>query len=481
MRYFFFLLVLLALPIASSLTVQQGVEFTYDNVTIEFTNQVIDLDNITLGDDWFGIDADNWSFRPGAYDLNISVDDYTDKRTNTLYMVGESQAVAFNILAEGDTAAIIIGGEDYLATFTSPATNTLWSYYNEYNLTLVFRDELTKNLITSVNVSISIIGDIIGANYTTDSGNQTINNLVEDDYIIQYGAPGYVTRNYYFNYLTSTNATITLYLINNSLTENVTINVYDHIGFRVVDAEVEILKYFENTHSYELVEMCKTNFQGGCVVSMILNTEYYKFFISNEGTQVYTSVPTIVYANTLNFYINEYIDYINDVFDQFGLIGTISFIPSTDTAIFNYNDEDNSATQGCVVAYDWSTGSRVVSNSTCISTSSGTVTTKVANVSGTTYEFIGVIVKNGINYLVDSTFYTYDEDEFNQQSGLWLLFLVMGVVALTFFINPLVGVVLTSVVPLIFTITRLYNMGYEVAVGVFVTGIVIAVIMGRNQ
>lgn len=484
--YLFFLYALMAtLTIQAAIAVttfESGTVFEQSNGVRWNATNTLTVDNLTMGSNFFMLENDNLSLRPSSGSLNISIISWTGLNSHNWLARGESQNIDFDVAIGSLPGVLVYDGVRYDGSFTATDSYETLRYARDYNLTLTFYDEQTRELLNETNVTVDFISDELSTNQTTSTGVMTVDALTSQEYIIRYSAPGYDSRSYFFELTTTTDTNLTLYLINESDSDIVLINVYDKLGNSVSGARIKILKYFVETNDYELVEIAETNFQGQVEVALELESEYYQFIIEYEGLPVYTSEPTYIYATTLNFYIDIRGYDVDEVFQMFGLSGSITFDNTSNTATYVYNDENNVASSGCLYAYKQNDYyEQELVNSSCASSPSGVVQVSVENITGQSYQFKGYITKEDNTYLVVTYNHSYDTPMPDNTIGLFFLAIIMMVSLAMYMWNEIVASLVVFTMPMLFSIAGLIPIGLSITIPVFFLGITIAAVLGVRR
>ena len=291
-------------------------------------------------------------------------------------------------------------------TASSKFTNYMFSLYTTNSINFTIKDEVTGGIITNGTVvTIQLISDVFSTNYTTTNGSLYVDLISPSDYTVRYGATGYDTRLYYFTLTNRSYNDITLYLLNSTLTTDVTITVYDELGNLVEGAVIKVLKYDLATNTYVLREMQSTNFEGDAVLNLVLNTEFYQFIVEYpSGTTLLTTEPTYIYSNALTFQIT-----INQIkgdtfFNAFAVDYTLVFNNITKGFTYTFNDPNGLASSGCLRIYTYGTSITLV-NSSCVNSASGSITQYITPVNGTSYIAKVYITQSGKEQLLGNLVY----------------------------------------------------------------------------
>lgn len=376
-------------------------------------------------------------------------------------------------------------GAEYANTNATVTASPYLEYYTfvpKYSNTIniSFYDEETGVLIDFTTVYLEAISDSQAGNYSSATGTITESFLLPDTYTLRYTALGYADSFYYLTIEDRSFNALNLTMLNLTSAANVTLNVFDTLGNKLEGAIVKILKFDVFTNTYNVVEILQTNFEGVAIANIVLNSEYYKFIIDYDGETRLTTNPTYIYGTELTFYVPITSSGMEDFFEEADLSGTITYNYNSNLATFTYSDLDNSATKGCFYAYTRSGDTNTLANSSCSSSSSGTLYLYAYNTSNT-WVFQGVVTKGGKDYKISS--YRVDfETKLNETgSGAFFAFIVLAVVVFIGLFSLEVAIVLGSLVPLLFTITKLANFDYVYTIPIFVLGLITAFIIGSNK
>jgi len=359
---------------------------------------------------------------------------------------------------------------------TTPTFNYTFSLYTTNSIYFSFYDVDTGLLINYTNITVEIDGGL--GIYQTSNGTLYIDLITPNTYNMAYAALGYVNNFYIFTINDRSTQAINLTMLNQSNSGEVTLYVYDKLGRRIEGAVIKILRYDSINNTFSTVSTLQTNIEGLVETSLTKDTQYYKFIIDYENETRYTSVPTYIYGTTLSFYIDIYAETLVSTFDMGQISGSIYYNNATETATFTFSDVENVATQGCIKAYD--TDLNLI-NSSCVSSSSGTVYTITYNTTASWY-LVGEVTKGGTTYIID----TYRKDYGTTLPdtgglGLFLGFIIFCVVIFIGIWSLEIAVMLGGVTPLLLTVMGVTSLGYVFTVPVFILSVIAAFIIGGTK
>ncbi len=278
-------------------------------------------------------------------------------------------------------------------TVTINATHTYhnFSLYTENSISFTFKDEETGIIIDDRNISIELISDAFSANYSTGNGTLYLDLLGPTEYTIRYEADGYTERFYYFNLQNRSHTDLTLYLINESSSTDVTATVYDQNNNLLEDVYIKVLRYDLDTNSYLVQEIVKTNFEGVGVLHLVLNDEFYRFILEYEGSVVDETTPSYVYATSLTFQVLLGSTYGELFYNMNDVNYYLTFNKDTNNFRYTFSDENNIVSAGCLKVWRVSLMGDTYIETSCVNSSTGTILVGVTNTSGATYKASGYV------------------------------------------------------------------------------------------
>ena len=266
---------------------------------------------------------------------------------------------------------------------------------------------------------------------------------------IEYEAPGFETKLYYFNDANLTNQTNSVDLILDNGTSQVTLTVTDFNDNPVPDVFINVQKYDVPTNTFTTAEIVKTDSEGNSYAQMILNTVWYSFILNLGGEVVLQTLPTKIVSTTKNFRIN--IDEA-DYFDQFSTIDNLQFLLTNNTQRFSltFVDTTGNVQQTCLkVIRRTINADTTISDNCTFSASSTQLVDFPADASNSSDTFIAtayVIISDDYNPLdvlsvsFDNTYQTYG------QSGIFISFLLAIVAVMIGLWSPVASIMLLSLV-----------------------------------
>jgi len=393
-----------------------------------------------------------------------------------------SAGLSFPILSSLNYTSIIDATNHALSSANHTVLTGNSSVYN-YSLWLTnsvyisLYDEETEALLSGTNVSLEIFSATDSQTGTTTNGTILFSDLTVDDYHIRYSATGYAERSYFVSVGSRTTTSVNLYLLNTSQAVNVTTYVFDTTGDPVENALVKMLKFYIDCNCYQTVQVEETDFEGSAANFLVdgFNSELYKFIISFGGADYLETNPFKITSATLNFFIvSSDLDVTSSLGVVNGIASNLSFSNVTADFTFTYSDSGSNVVSACLKVYRELPSSSTLTNSTCISSTAGTITVTAPRINGTTYKAVANVVFDGENYVIDTLYQTYSSG--GRITGLVGVFLTMILVlgfALISLWNPSVSIVLTVTAIVLAGVLGILTIGKTALMGLIAVGVII--------
>jgi len=309
-----------------------------NNNTLAFNNGT-SIGVTELSDsDWFNISLRNIDYSEDRYDIYLN---------NALVYDNASMFIKNgnyfeNIRIQTTSAEEFFGQMDFIQKQCDVVNN----------VELSFKDIDTLSLIDFKTISLGLISDDFSSNYTTTNGTLHFTNITIGDYIFRSSADGYEDSLNYFTIEEDTNITTTIYMINDSISSEVTITIYDYSGLLVPNVFVKSLKFDIINNSYNTIELSKTNSIGQVTHSLSLYDEYYKFMIYDDSRTYLITNPEYITSESIDFSIDTGVTLFFNYNDDFlNLDYDLYFNETSNYTIYTYNNIDNLATQTCLSVY----------------------------------------------------------------------------------------------------------------------------------
>lgn len=448
---------------ATALTITQcSVQGVYDNIfkinaTLDNGSQILNFTaqvrNATFGGNFLNITTTNGS----AYAPLLQGYLYVFSINNTLYAYATA-----NLPANASTNSY---------QFTLSGSNLV-------NFT--FYDEQNGSIVNGTNITLQVISDAQSQQYSTITGRISTGPLLPGTYTLLYSAAGYATRTSQFTLVDQTAPTINLSMLLEPESTEATVTVIDEYGVRVTGAVVKLYKKDIPTNSYIVNQIFTTDSNGQGVVTIQLTDTLYYWGVEINGNVVLTTTPSFLYSNAITLVVRGANNGFNTFKQNNDITGDITNVSNVYT--FLYNDPDNTATQGCIYAWIYTYNNKALYNSSCVASSSGSVSITINNNTGTYYLLQGYVTKNSIQNLIDTVttnLRTLLSNENREKTGLFMLFFVLLIIIFIFKDTLRWAIIIGSFIPLIFSIFGFINVPVGITGVVFIAGIIVGAIIGE--
>ena len=412
------------------------------------------------------------------FTLNLSnlANSYAETKTTT------NGSTSFNMLQSLSYNSTIDSSLYMLDSFTHTGLTGISSVYNYYlwetnSVYISIYDEENDTILTGVNISVEIFNDDDSKVDTTTNGTVLFSDLTPGDYLIRYSATNYSERSYFVTITDRETSSINLYLLRDSEAEEITVYVFDTTGDPVENALVKMLKFYIDCNCYQTVQVEQTDFEGSAANFLVdgFNSELYKFIISFGGTDYLETNPFKITSATLNFFIDfSDLDVTSSLGVVNGIASNLSFSNVTADFTFTYSDSGSNVVSACLKVYRELPSSSTLTNSTCISSTAGTITVTAPRINGTTYKAVANVVFDGEDYVIDTLYQTYSSG--GRITGLVGVFLTMILVlgfALISLWNPSVSIVLTVTAIVLAGVLGILTIGKTALMGLIAVGVII--------
>lgn len=308
---------------------------------------------------------------------------FSPPSTNVTYTL--VQDITCTNLTVTNLCLIIVGGSmegTYCSNATTPTTLNLVTIH------INFYDEQTDTPLTNTNITLEFISNTVTYNYSTSTGQLTINFTATEDYVLRYTSAEYGRkRHYYFTVSNQSFNNLTLYLLNNSVSSDIQVVVYDKVALNKVDgAFVYAQRYYQHDNAYKTVAMYETDPGGNAWFDLEKQTEKYKFIIDYPlRTTLLVTQPTYIEQDTLNLYI-DFTSPIADLFiNKEKIRASITYNNNTRIFSCTYNDFSLIGSNYCLNIKKYGHYGSEVLNRSCLSVQSGTIQLKHPEANATYY------------------------------------------------------------------------------------------------
>jgi len=405
------------------------------------------------------------------FNITVSSTEYTT--TNGFITLNLTKDAVYEILVNPTGYTINTSN----VTVNEWITNHSVTVWPTNTLNVSFYDEETNTLLT-LNVSYSLIVDDLNATSgTTVTGNAWTENLAAGSYEIRYSATDYDERSYFFTLTDRNYYELSLYLINNTLVEDITNVLRDEYGNLLENYIIKLLRYYPALSAYLVVDEGKTNFAGETILQAVRNNYYYKFRITDSnGTVIKTTGSTQIYDTTINHYVTLGAG-VGTALERLGdLSYSLAFLNATDTFRFVFDHASGTVVSASLYVYEIDATGLTLINSSTLASGSGTIYVGLTPTNETSYISKAYVTYSGDSEetYVDSL--TYTNDDILNIFGQYGVFLTLIICLILVFIgrfNPSVAVILLPVALIITRIAHLHVLAWTHITAITALGFVV--------
>lgn len=388
---------------------------------------------------------------------------------------------AFNGTMNFSRANVTLNGTPYVSWYN-------FSLYvsNVFNIT--FRSEQNGSILYTLpvfgnsDIIVEFLGDEFSYNYTAN-GTLYVELMIPQDYVIRYRKDGYGRlRSYLVTLSNQSFNQLTLYLLNDTVSSDLTITVYDSTTLNPIEGAVVYLQRFNiSLNSYTTVAMYETDVAGNAYFDVEQQDELYKFMIDRPWqTLRFTSEPLYIETSSLNLYIDENAGFAENFFFTSNMSGVVLYSNSSGTPTFSisYNDPNAKGSEYCLAIKQWNQYTQRTLNLTCSSSASGSLSV-TGLASGNNYAVFTSVI-NGRNSTVTVAWKELLTSNLN--SGAFGLFLTLGIFLTAIFISFIhsYAIVLGGIALVFAKIMGILPIDWSVIVAVIITGIIILLMLDKR-
>lgn len=356
--------------------------------------------------------------------------------------------------------------------------------YNGYNNSLLINvyNEKTRALWNDY-INLEIIGDNDSNTYLGYNNNIFVNTFSGDINTLRYSSANAYERFHYVNVSNISVNTLNLYLLNESLSTNITYSVYDNNNNLVEGAYVDALRFFIENSSYVSVAQGKTDSNGKSILPIEFNAEFYKLLVYYPfGSLQQESSPAYISSTSQIIQINT-IPLPGRLFNATIGVSTpgIAYNNVTTTFTYTFSNVQGTNTVSELNVYQTTPRGTTLINSSSVVASAGTLVLPFTVVNGSSY--VGIASLNysvggkTYKYIVDSYDLTKFENSSTGNQGIFFAWLLTIIMVFVGYFSIQAMIVLLPLPLLIFAILGLVNIGVPILVAIEVAAIILAVII----
>ena len=354
--------------------------------------------------------------------------------------------------------------------------------YTTNSINITFKDEVDNSLADDVNISAEFISPTYNYTYYTTNATLYVDNLGVTTYTIRYkalnGSYGSRYRNYVFTLTNDTHNTLDLYLVSEP-DKNISVVVYDQTTLnKVEDVVIYMQRRFSSDNVYRTVSIYETDLAGTAYFEADTD-EFYKFLAYYPlGTLKYTSQKLYLESDTYNIYIDLTEDIGDKFFEESSISYNLNYLSASKEFQVSYTDTSAVATNFCLYLKKYEQYGKSVLNSSCSSSSSGTLTVGGMNENITYYGVFTATIDEE-ERTIASAWHDFVEDVLFTGDGKFGLFMTAVIIIIFSFLTVLhIVAMLLGIGALMFAkLLGLITISWGRLIVLFVVGLIIAIII----
>jgi len=303
------------------------------------------------------------------------------------------------------------------ATYSSSIIDNC-SAYNNTILNFTLKDE--EDPTTTLNGNIEIVIETPTYNYTFSGENVTNYSLCLapsqssvniTKAMIEYSSEGYESSNYsvrnYYLYdatlYSNSTQDIGLYLLKDTVGENVLFHTTDSAGANYPNVYGKIQRYYVGENVYRTVAMIYTDDQGEALTNLDLLDTWYKFILEKDGTVLKNTNPTKITSDEYYFKIYTTTNAFENYLSALNLSYTFTYNSTTNITKLEYNSASGLVRSVCLDIENVKLSGRTSIYSHCENSTSATIFYDLTNdtESGKYFAYASVINNNGNKQTLD--------------------------------------------------------------------------------
>lgn len=247
---------------------------------------------------------------------------------------------------------------------------------NSFNLT-VWDEVLGRGVPAFFNksVTVQVISDTYGANYTIMNGSLYVDLLSPTEYRITVSSDQYTKRDYYLTLSNNSHNDLEAFLLSTGNSTEVTFTVKDSSGVALENALIMLKRGYiisPNTYSYLSVAHAKTDVEGKAVINVDFNDAFYQI-VASRNNSVLNTIGAKIFSTEINLVLNL----IPSAFSSIDALGktvtSLSFNNITKTFSYSFTNLLGTSLTGRLVVNREENGDVANICSTSTTASSGTL------------------------------------------------------------------------------------------------------------
>jgi len=433
--------------------------------------------NITIYDFSLNITAKNLITSNFIDNFSISIKDLADSSTRNFNTTTGN--VLIGIMNSSYNITISSEGYSFYNSSAILELNSSYNYtfnlYTRNSVNISIFDEDTGVLVNEL-MDVSFVSSSLSYNFSTTTGTLYEDLLSPNSYAITYKGDNYSLRTYYFELVNNSYNRLILYTSKVS-SQNVTAIVYDKSSVTLEGARIKVKKYSNIYNSFIVNQIAQTNFEGTAGLQLKLLDTFYIFEIYYPYNVLrFESDKTYIYDTTLRFYIDtDSFLVARDYYDVANIYGSLTY--ESDRFKMVYDNPLGTSYEFCLSVYQSKVMGDSLINSSCATSSGGTIYQGFTPVNGSTYYGKATVDFDGENVVLDVLSKSFKESLVNKTYWLFGVLLMCIVFAFLDYQMSSKMVILTPV-PLVFaSYLGIINISLYISMGIWVAGFVLSLIL----
>lgn len=272
------------------------------------------------------------------------------------------------------------------------------------NWTIEFLDEDTQNRIDDETITLEIVADSFSEIYTVTTGlfdspiSALILNLtlpINSEFELRYATDTRLLRSSFFT-ATDTPLNITLYMLNDTTSDQLDVIVRDFSLIGIEGAYITAERWYTNISQYVAIAEGKTNNLGSTRFYLHKDNAYYRFLVEYNNITIFTSGGEIIPADIDTYRINTDTSSVYTAWSD--LSGDMTYSNSTGTPTFSFTYEgklDNIDSVTIEMYINNSIGDLVLNGSNSSTATDDTITLKVTDIESYYVAFVYITYTSG--------------------------------------------------------------------------------------
>ncbi len=230
--------------------------------------------------------------------------------------------------------------------------------------------------VNNVSVTLEFIGPTV-RNLTTLNGSLFVANLTPGDYEIRYESALFTKRSFFFRLPAGGSDDIDLYLLNSTLDTLIVITIVDGNDDPLNATILRVQRFYASENAFKTVEMSRANFNGEAPITIVQNTQEYRFIVLDvTGTSIiFSSTETKITGTTLKIRVKFGASVFDSAVGMSNVLTTMTHVESGNQSNFTFTFVDTSgfAISGCLDVFKLDFRGKSTLCQVCSSTSTGTL------------------------------------------------------------------------------------------------------------